>query len=77
MVMTTARRPGLPVRAAVSSARLWVRTVAAPTSPGPARPERGAETGVGAGSVLTRPTLVAPLGRDESTAPDGHESIGV
>ena len=57
--MTTARGSGDSSRAAARSARLRARTVAAPA-------DRGAGTGVGAGSVLTCPTLVAPLGGTES-----------
>ena len=54
--MTTARGSGDFSRAAARSARLRARTVAAPAD----------RAGVGAGSVLTRPTLVAPLGGTES-----------
>ena len=69
MVMTTARGPGAAARAAASSARLRVRTAASPV-------EQGAGTGVGADSVLTRPTLVASRGRTQSTRSDERESIG-
>ena len=69
MVMTTARGSGDSARAEARSARLRARTVAAPV-------DRGAGTGVGAGSVLTHPTLVALLGGAESAGSRGHESIG-
>ena len=53
--MTTARGSGDSARAVARSTRLRARTVAAPA-------DRGVGTGVGAGSVLTCPTLVAPPG---------------